>query len=282
MQIGLGISPSAAPDADPLADALAAEAAGYDFVSVSDHPAGSTATYETLTLLTWIAARTTRIGIASRVLGVPFRRPAMVAKAAESLQRLSGGRFVLGLGGGYADGEIAALTGAPLTPGEKIAGLADALHIIRAAWAGAVTYAGALHSVTGLELTPRPAQPIPIWLGTYGPRALALTGRMADGWIPSLGFAPPQQVPELLDRIRTASVAAGRPPDAVRAVYNVPVDLRSDTAADGVVTGSPQEVAEQLAAFAELGFTGVNVMPASAQERRLADEMLPALRSLTG
>jgi alkanesulfonate monooxygenase SsuD/methylene tetrahydromethanopterin reductase-like flavin-dependent oxidoreductase (luciferase family) len=85
--IGTGISTSARPGADPLAAALAAEAAGYDFVSASDHPVGTDPTFDTLTMLTWIAARTTSVAVATRVLGVPFRRPAMVAKTAESLHR---------------------------------------------------------------------------------------------------------------------------------------------------------------------------------------------------
>jgi uncharacterized membrane protein YeiH len=101
--VGVGISDRAAPGDDPVADAVTAEALGYDFVSAFDHPvadavtaeavgydpvptlghpAGTYPTYETQTLLTWIAARTTRIGIVPRVLGVPFRRPALVAKAA--------------------------------------------------------------------------------------------------------------------------------------------------------------------------------------------------------
>jgi hypothetical protein len=120
--VGVGISDRAAPGDDPVADAVTAEALGYDFVSAFDHPVADAATaqaigydlvpaaghpvrayptYETQTLLTWVAARTTRIGIVPRVLGVPFRRPALVAKAAESLQRLSRGPLILGLGASY-------------------------------------------------------------------------------------------------------------------------------------------------------------------------------------
>ena len=120
--VGVGVADRAAPGDDPVADAVTAEALGYDFVSAFDHPVADAATaeavgygavpaagrrrrtyptYETWTLLTWIAARTTQIAIMPRVLGVPFRRPVLVAKAAESLQRLSGGRLILGLGAGY-------------------------------------------------------------------------------------------------------------------------------------------------------------------------------------
>ena len=300
--VGVGISDRAAPGDDPVADAVTAEALGYDFVSAFDHPVADAATaeavgydpvpaaghpvrtyptYETQTLLTWIAARTTRIGIMPRVLGVPFRRPALVAKAAESLQRLSRGRLILGLGAGYRDAEIRAAGGPDLTPRAKVDGLEDAIAIIRAAWAAPVArYHGRVYSADDLDLEPKPARPIPIWLGALGPRGLALTGRLADGWIPFLRFAGPERIPELLDRIRTASAAAG-PADAVRAVYSVPVrlDPRARSTA-GVIAGSAADITEQLHSFTELGFTGFDLMPSRDQIRAVAGDVVPALREL--
>ena len=301
--VGVGISDRAVPGDDPVADAVNAEAFGYDFVSAFDHPVADAATaealgygalpaaghpvrtyptYETLTLLTWIAARTRRIGIVPRVLGVPFRRPALVAKAAESLQRLSRGRLILGLGAGYRDTEIRAAGGPDVTPRAKMDGLEDAIAIIRASWAHpVVSYHGRVYSVDDLDLEPKPAEPIPIWLGALGPRGLALTGRLADGWIPFLRFAGPDRIPELLDRIRTASVAVGRPADAVRPVYSVPVRLdpkaRSTT---GVIAGSAADITEQLHSFTGLGFTGFDLMPTRDQMRAVAEEVVPALRQL--
>jgi alkanesulfonate monooxygenase SsuD/methylene tetrahydromethanopterin reductase-like flavin-dependent oxidoreductase (luciferase family) len=300
---GVGISDRAAPGDDPVADAVTAEALGYDFVSAFDHPVADAAiaeitgyagraaaghpartypTYETQTLLTWIAARTTRIGIVPRVLGVPFRRPALVAKAAESLQRLSSGRLVLGLGAGYRDAEVRAAGGPDLTPQAKMDGLEDAIAIIRGAWAAPIArYHGRVYSVDDLNLEPKPAEPIPIWLGALGPRGLALTGRLADGWIPFLRFAGPDRIPEMLDRIRTASVAAGRSPDAVRAVYSVPVRLDAKArTTDGVIAGSAADVTEQLHSFTELGFTGFDLMPDRHQMRAVAEDVVPVLREL--
>jgi hypothetical protein len=104
-----------------------------------------------------------------RVLGVPFRRPVLVAKAAESLQRLSRGRLILGLGAGYRDAEIRAAGGPDLTPRGKVDGLEDAIAITRAAWTQSdVSYQGAVYSVDDLDLEPKPATPIPIWLGALG------------------------------------------------------------------------------------------------------------------
>jgi alkanesulfonate monooxygenase SsuD/methylene tetrahydromethanopterin reductase-like flavin-dependent oxidoreductase (luciferase family) len=278
--VGVGISTSAAGDEDPPASAIRAEALGFDFVSASDHPVGEQPTYETLTLLTWIAARTDRIGIATRVLGVPFRRPALVAKAAESLHRLSGGRLILGLGGGYSDAEIRSVGGPVPSPREKVDGLADAIEIMRGAWTGdAVTRDGSVHSVDDLVIRPTPLSPIPIWLGTYGPRALEVTGRLADGWIPSLGFAAPEQIPTMLNRIRDASELAGRERDAVRAIYNVPVNVGAGAPGrDGTVAGSVSEVVARLQEFVQLGFTGFNVIAAADQLPVIAAEVLPALR----
>ena len=279
--IGTGISSSAAPDSDPVAEALAAERAGYDFVSASDHPVGDHPTYELLSMLTWVAARTTRIGVATRVLGVPFRKPAMVAKAAESLQRLSGGRLVLGLGAGHVDDEIVALGGAPLTPGQKVAGLAEAIAIMRGAWTGErFDHNGQQHSVRGLRLTPSPVAPVPIWLGTYGPRALGVTGRLADGWIPSLGAATREDLPRMLDQVRAASLEAGRDAHAVRPVLNVTVRLDPGARTDEqAVRGSAVDVFEQLGEYVELGFRGFNLMTGDGQAEAVAAELLPALRA---
>jgi alkanesulfonate monooxygenase SsuD/methylene tetrahydromethanopterin reductase-like flavin-dependent oxidoreductase (luciferase family) len=278
--IGISISTSAVGDEDPITQAIQAEAFGFDFVSASDHPVGAQASYDTLTLLTWVAARTERIRIATRVLGTPFRRPAMVAKTAESLHRLAQGRLILGLGGGYSDDEIRSVGGPVPSPREKVTGLSDAIEIMRAAWRGEpATYAGAVHSVEDLLLRPSPATPIPIWLGTYGPRALAVTGRLADGWIPSPGFAGPGRIPAMLARIRDASEAAGRRRDAVRAIYNVPVELgahRPD--ADGTVAGPPSDVVARLREYAELGFSGFNLSCVPEQVPAVAAEVLPALR----
>ncbi len=99
--------------------------------------------------------------------------------------------------------------------------------------------------------------------------------------IPFLRFAGPQRIPELLDRIRAASAAAGRPADAVRAVYSVPVrlDPRARTTA-GVVAGSAADVIEQLHGFTELGFTGFDLMPSRDQlpEHRARPPPLPLSR----
>ncbi len=283
--IGIDIPTAAGGGADPVAAACRAERLGFDFVSASDHPADAHPSHETWTMLTWIAARTTRIRIATRVLGLPFRPPAIVAKMAATLADLSGGRLVLGLGAGASDPEIASLGLTERTPREKVDALDEAIQVIRGLWTRpGFTFSGAAFHVTRADLEPKPAQPIPIWLGTFGPRALSLTGRLADGWIPSYSYAPPETIPAMLDRIHTAAECAGRDPSAITRIYNVEVHV-GDRVADvpGAVTGTPAAITEQLLGFLALGFDGVNLkvggLDSPSAVELLAHEVLPALRA---
>lgn len=285
LSFGVGVPTSAAPGDDPAGFAQEAERLGYDFVSAADHPCGGNPSYETMTMLTWIAARTSQIKVASRVLAVPLRRPAMVAKLAASLDLLSGGRLILGLGAGYSDEEITALGGPVLSPAEKIDGLAEAIQVIRGAWThSGYTQHGRHYSVHGLEMEPKPARPIPVWLGTFGPRALAVTGRLADGWIPSLGYMPVEEIPAMRRRIDAAAEAAGRRPDEIRGILNLNIRIDPDAQSQpDVVTGSAKQVVSQLQDLLGLGFTGFNFIVSgpgrTANMQQIAEEVLPALRS---
>src|SRR5256714_10929084 len=172
LSFGLGLPAGPEPGFEPVAYGRRAEELGFDFLSVSDHPADPGGTYEAWTLLAWIAASTTRIRLGPRVLGVPYRSPAVVAKMAETFDRLSGGRLILGLGGGYSDGEFRAF-GLPVpTAREKVDGLADAIRIARGLWTRPeFTYHGPIHHTEDAAVAPRPEHRIPIWLGTFGDRA---------------------------------------------------------------------------------------------------------------
>jgi alkanesulfonate monooxygenase SsuD/methylene tetrahydromethanopterin reductase-like flavin-dependent oxidoreductase (luciferase family) len=284
--VGLNVATSAEPGTDPVRDAWTAERLGFDFVSASDHPCGTQPSYETWTMLCWIAAATSRIGVASRVLGVPYRPPAMVAKMAETLDRLSGGRLILGLGGGYSDDEFRAFGLGVPSPRDKVDGLEEAIRIARGLWSQpGFTFSGRLYRTENADVEPKPSRRIPIWLGTYGPRALALTGRLADGWIPSLGFAPPEQVTGMRQRVLGAAREAGRDPGEITCAYNVVIriDPQRGAAPPSAVAGSAAEVADRLAGFAGLGFTALNLVLVGSdldeQVTRLAAEVLPALRA---
>jgi alkanesulfonate monooxygenase SsuD/methylene tetrahydromethanopterin reductase-like flavin-dependent oxidoreductase (luciferase family) len=283
--IGLDVSTAATLGADPVAEARRAEGLGFDFVSASDHLHGSRPTFEPWTMLSWVAAATSRVRVATRVLGVPYRPPPVVAKMAETLDRLSGGRLVLGLGGGAVDEEFHAFGLGVRSPRDKVDGLEEAIRITRGLWSEpGFSFEGRLYRTHGAELQPKPERAIPIWLGTYGDRALAMTGRLADGWIPSLGYAPPERVPAMRDRVLAAAEAAGRDPEEVTCVYNVVVQVDEHAQArPSVVSGPPAAVTERLLGFLGLGFTGLNFIPAGddrgGQAERLAREVVPALRA---
>ncbi|MGZ5352576.1 MAG: LLM class flavin-dependent oxidoreductase [Actinomycetota bacterium] len=286
-RFGLTIIPSASDRSDPIAEARRAEEQGFDFVAVWDHPHGEHPSFETWTLMTWIAAHTSRISIASDVLSLPFRLPALIAKMADSLDRLSGGRLILGLGAGGADEEAAGY-GAPLRPpAEKIEALEEAIRIIRGVWAEPVfTYDGKYYRNDGARVEPKPEREIPIWLGTYGPRGLDLTGRVADGWIPSMPHLPPARVRPAMGRVRSAAEISGRDPNAIAYAYNVAVRVGGELSPDPdrLIAGEPEEVAERLAELLRLGFTVLTISVGGRrdeQQERVA-ELLPSVARLVG
>jgi alkanesulfonate monooxygenase SsuD/methylene tetrahydromethanopterin reductase-like flavin-dependent oxidoreductase (luciferase family) len=282
---GLDVPASAAPGSDPVKEGQQAEALGFDFISASDHPCGTNPTYETWTMLSWIAASTSQVKVATRVLGVPYRPPAMVAKMAETLDRLSGGRLILGLGGGASDDEFRAFGLRVPTSRDKIDGLEEAIRITRGLWSEpGFTLDGRHYHTDAADLEPKPTHHIPIWLGTFGNRALALTGRLADGWIPSLGYAHPEQIPEMRERVQAGARAAGRDPDELTYAYNLDVRLDERVEPDpSVVSGSAPAVVDRLVGFVGLGFNALNFKvsgPDRAEQiERLVTEVIPAVKA---
>jgi alkanesulfonate monooxygenase SsuD/methylene tetrahydromethanopterin reductase-like flavin-dependent oxidoreductase (luciferase family) len=284
MLIGLGLSTSPGPGVDPLAEARAAEELGFDYVSASDHLNGTTPTYEPWTLLTTVLAATSRIRVLTRVLAIPYRHPAVLAKMAETLDRLSDGRLILGLGGGYVDEEFRAF-GLPVpTNRDKVDGVAEQIAVARAIWSEpAASYEARLYRIEEAIVEPKPEHLIPIWLGMYRPRGLALTGREADGWIPSLNFAPPNVVAGLWEQVQAAAREAGREPSSITASYNLMIRIGEEMPGQATTLAGPAaSVVEQLLGFTRLGFTSFNLVPAGPgrmeQIERLGRDVLPELR----
>lgn len=281
---GLNVSNAAAPGSDPVAEALSAERAGFDFVSVNDHPASGGPVFEAWTLLAWIAARTSTIAVAPRVLAAPLRLPAIVAKAAESLDRLSGGRAILALGSGGSPEELERLGTEASVVRRRTTGLEDTLRIVRGLWeVPEYSFVGDVYSVSQLRLDPAPEHRIPIWLGTYGPRGLRLTGELADGWIPSLGYGDVQAMRE---RVIEAAIEVGRSPRDIRCVLNVPVHIGHGWQSDDVtLSGEASRVVDELSRYVEMGFSGFNLIAQGddldAQVRELAEGVLPSVRRIT-
>jgi alkanesulfonate monooxygenase SsuD/methylene tetrahydromethanopterin reductase-like flavin-dependent oxidoreductase (luciferase family) len=209
----------------------------------------------------------------------------MVAKMAETLDRLSGGRLILGLGGGYSDEEFRAFGLRVPSPRDKVTGLEEAILITRGLWSQPqFTFEGGLYRTEAADIEPKPAHRIPIWLGTFGNRALAVTGRLADGWIPSHGNAPPERIPAMRERLFAAAREVGRDPTEITCAYHIQVEVGEQArTAPSVVSGPPEAVAEQLAGFVKLGFTALSLVPEgparSEQTERLAREVIPAVRA---
>jgi len=222
LQFGISVVPLA-EERDQIRRVVErADRLGVDLVGIQDHP------YQRRFLDTWaliasLIPITTRIRFFPDVTNLPLRPPAMLAKAAATLDVLSGGRFELGIGAGGFWEAIRAMGGPMRRPGEALAALEEAIAILRAFWSGApaVTFEGRHYTVRGLRPGPPPAHPIQIWVGGYRPRMLDLIGRLADGWVPSAPYAPPQHLPSMHARIDVAAVAAGRRPGEIRRLYNL-------------------------------------------------------------
>lgn len=285
LRFGAFITPTAQAPEQVVALAQLAERAGLDLATFQDHPY-QPGFLDTWTLLSYVAAATERITLAGNVLNLPLRQPAVLARSAASLDLLSGGRVELGLGSGAFWDAIVAMGGRRLTPGEAVEALEEAVEVIRAVWAGdergGVRVDGKHYRVHGAKRGPLPAHPIGIWLGAYKPRMLRLTGRVADGWLPSLGYLPggPADLAPGNEIIDEAAAGAGRDPAAVVRMLNV--SGRFQGSGSGLLAGPPEQWAEELAEIA-LSY-GVSVFVLGTDDpddlRRFAAEVAPQVRRL--
>ncbi|MEQ4306224.1 LLM class flavin-dependent oxidoreductase [Plantactinospora sp. B6F1] len=285
---GTFVTPSAQNAQHVIDLAVTADRSGLDLVTFQDHPY-QPAFLDTWTLLSYVAARTERVRLSGNVLSLPLRPPAVLARAAASLDILSGGRFALGLGAGAFWEGIAAMGARRLSPGQAVVALGEAIAIIRDLWdtdaRGGVRHDGRFYTTTGAKRGPRPAQDIEIWIGAYKPRMLALTGALGDGWLPTIEYLPRgvDSLPELNARIDEAAAGAGRSPAEVRRLMNF-MNVEFSSTGRGLLDGPPARWAEQLA---ELTLThGVSAFIIGRDDHtiteRFAAEVAPAVRELVG
>ena len=277
LEFGAFLTPDAAHLDRLLENAQLADVAGLDLVCLQDHPYAAQQG-DMWTLLSVIAARTTAVRLAPNVASLPLRPPVVLAKAAATLDLVTGGRVELGLGAGaFWDGIVAA-GGPRRTPREAVDALIEAIRIIRAFWAGgSVRIAGEHYSAVGLKPGPVPAHDIPLWLGAYKPRMLRVTAQLADVWIPSMGYADPPALPDMNAAIDEAAVAAGRSPEAVRRAYNI---FGSFGRGSEFLKGTPANWAAQLAELALA--QGISTFILGSDDPRalatFAQEVAPAVR----
>ncbi len=281
LELGVFVTPGNDPPHSAVDLAVRAEELGLDLVTVQDHPY-QPRFHETWTLLSWVAGRTDRIRLAPSVLNVPMRPPAVVARAAASLDLLSGGRLTLALGAGHFWDAMEAMGVPRLTPGESVDALEEAIEVVRGVWAAAepssFTYRGEHHRLIGAARGPAPAHDVPVWVGGGRRRMLDLVGRTADGWVAPGGTGAVARLHDSNARIDVAAATAGRAPREVRRVLNISGTFATD--GDGFLAGPAQRwVRDLLPLVVEHGVgTLVLATDDAAQLEHFATAVAPALR----
>ncbi|MCY9784530.1 LLM class flavin-dependent oxidoreductase [Nocardiopsis sp. EMB25] len=282
--VSFGVFPT--PDAADLgtlwAVVAAAEHGGLEFVGIQDHPY-QRAHLDTWTLMAAVLARTERIRVFPDVANLPLRSPAIIAKSAASLDVLSGGRFELGLGAGAFWEAVEAMGGGRRSPREAADALLEAVEVIRLLWSGgrSVRFEGDHYRLSGARPGPAPAHDVGIWLGVLGPRLLRELGRVADGWLPSSGYARPDQLGDMHARIDAGAAEAGRDPASIRRAYNVWGTITAGPSGGFLEGPADQWVDELTELVVEYGMDTFVFGPATdpvAQVGRFAAEVVPAVR----
>jgi len=296
--IALGMSlPHRSPDPVPEAMvrqvAQRAEALGFADLWVTNNTLDVIECFDSFTVLTWAAAVTTRIGVGVSVLVLPVYHPVQVAHVVATLDRLSGGRAILGVGIGppqkYPAFDV---------PDErKVRRFTESIALIRAMWAGDdVTFEGQIYAQHGVKLGVRPTSPPPIWFGSFHPDAIRRAARLADGWM-GAGGSGTGAFAAAVPVLREALEAAGRDVDTFPISKRVFLSVHDDGAVaraeverwfataygnaaltgEGGVFGTPDEVGEQLDALAAAGANHLLLNPVTRY-----DEQVDALAAITG
>jgi alkanesulfonate monooxygenase SsuD/methylene tetrahydromethanopterin reductase-like flavin-dependent oxidoreductase (luciferase family) len=267
--------------ADPLlSTARLAEELGLEYVGIQDHPY-QRRYVDTIALSGAILAATSTLRVFPDVACLPLRPPGVLAKTAASLDVLSGGRFELGLGAGAFWDAIEGYGGARRTPGEALAALGEAVEVIRLLWSGGrgLRFEGEHYHLRGVHSGPLPAHDIGLWIGAYGPRALALTGRVADGWVPSVSADLVRRLPELNDRVDAGAASAGRSPSAVKRIFNVGGTI-TDGPSEGYLNGPPSQWIDELGTLVTDHRADVLIFGGPPDQlRTFAEQVVPTLRT---
>ena len=282
--------------------------AGVDWISVWDHfyeapPAGGTVDhFEAVATLGALAADTSHTRLGCLVFCVAYRNPALLAKAAMTIDHISGGRFELGLGAGWHQWEADAY-GYDFPPArDRLDMLEEAVPLIRSLLTEPrTTHSGGYYRAQDASCLPPPVQErLPIWVGGTGERrTLRIAARHADGW--NAAYVSPDRYRHLVEVLDQHCESAGRDPATVRRTVNLVFGLSHDgTSAeeviaaqgwgpmaavlkDGALTGAPESVAEQVQRYANAGAQGLNIALRAPWDDKVLDqylERIPELRQL--
>ena len=249
--------------ADLLEEVRAADDAGWHGVWLADHYMPNTGdttpgrgdAYECWALLPALAAVTGQIRIGTLVSPTSVHHPALLAKRAATIDRLCGGRMVLGLGAGWQINEHHAYGIELEPPGQRVSRFEEAITIVRSLLSqDSTTFHGACYTITDAPCDPKPVQsPLPLLVGTRSPRMLRIAARYADEWNT---WGTPEQAAEHRTALLQACDQTGRNPATVWTSANALVDLGASTAPPGraALAGSAQQLTDQLGQYADFGF----------------------------
>ncbi len=287
-----------------------AEDLGFDSVWVSDHvilprhvdsfypysPDGVAAFrpedtyYEPLAALNFLAGCTHQVKLGTHVLILPYRNPVLTAKILSTLDVFSGGRLILGAGVGWMEEEFLAL--GLNTYSERGAVTDEYIQLYKELWTkDDPVFEGKYYQISGVGFEPKPVQKPhpPIWIGGHTGPAIRRAARYGDGWMP-IGLRPPailepEEMAGLIQRLRTQTVRAGRPEDAVSITFSTDVQFDGDTGGSRrMMTGRPEQIAADLRQYQDLGVQNfiLNLPGASAdalQEsmERFSREVMPLM-----
>ncbi len=270
--------------------ATRAEALGFDSVWASDHVfnvsyvyerIGNRPYYDPMTLLSYVAATTERIGLGTSVLVLPYHQPMRLAKAAATLDVMSGGRLLLGVGVGVVEQELNAM-GSPFS--ERGAITDETIAIMKALWTQETpSYEGRFYTFSGMAFSPKPLQKphIPLLIGGVTRAAMRRAARVGNGWHPTA--MPPEDLRLAMGYLAEQAQAAGR------AVSDIPVSIsmpmQGGRAGRYALGTEPSEMVQKLRAFAHLGVERIVISPYSGDPQEMtqalemvAREVLPALQ----
>lgn len=304
----LPVSGRAASRQTLMQAAQRAEALGYDSVWAADrlvmpwkidttYPYSREATFivppdrpffDTLTCLAFLAGCTERIQLGMSVMVMPYRHPLHWAKIATTIDQLSTGRLILGVGVGWMEEEFAAMN-APFKERGKVSD--EQLTLLQRLWTEEhINFHGAYYKVEDIAFNPKPYQKprLPIWVGGEGMHAQRRAARYGDAWFPYFVRITPQRLLDGFENVRREAQTAGRNPDEVKLACCLPVELTSADAPpiEEYLKGSVKQVAERLRQFIDVGVAhiGLQFMIPHYPERqeqieRFAEEALPALKA---
>lgn len=271
--------------------AVRAEALGLDSVWASDHVfnvsyvlerIGKRPYYDPLTILTYVAAKTERIALGTSVLVLPYHQPMRLAKTAATLDVMSGGRLLLGVGVGVIEQELNAM-GSPYK--ERGAITDETIDILKRLWTeDEPRHHGKRYQFSGMKFSPKPVQKphIPLLIGGVSRAAIRRAARVGNGWHPTA--MPPEELSAAMDYLAAQAQAVGR--SAADIPVSISLPLQGGRAGRYALGTEPAEMVEKLRTFKQVGVDTVVVSPytGEAQEMTrslelLARDVMPAVQS---